>query len=129
MDFYEEVARKLIGIEVELSKKAKGFPVGYTTGKARIKRYLLKQRFNVTSNFQLESIKDALLELGYCLVELDYSSDLFLLNIKNFTMNTRVIGNEEIDSFEKTAVETSRQFLTARKAQEQKVQNETAQNT
>ena len=129
MDFYEEVARKLIGIEVELSKKAKGFPLGYTTGKARIKRYLLKQRFSITSNFQLESLKDALLELGYCLVELDYSSDLFLLNLKNFTMNTRVIGNDEIDSFENTAIETARQFLTARKTQEQKGKDETAQNT
>ena len=128
MDFYEEVARKLIGIEVELSRKAKGFPVGYTTGKARIKRYLLKQRFNVTSNFQLDSLKDALLELGYCLIELDYSSDLFLINLKNFTMNTRVIGNDEIDSFGNTAIETARQFLIARKAQEQRGQNETAQN-
>lgn len=36
MDFYKRCARKLIGIEVELSKKAKGFPLGYTTGKAFI---------------------------------------------------------------------------------------------
>lgn len=115
MDFYDEVAHKLIGIEVELSKKAKNLPTGYTTGKARIKRHLLKQKFGINSNLQLESLRDSLNELNYVLVEFDYSSDLFLINVKNFLMNTRVIGIEEIEEYEDEAIDTSEEFFEAAK--------------
>lgn len=98
MDFYEETALKLIGIEVELSRRIKNLSPGYTTGKARIKRYLLKQKYNITSDFQLESLKDALSEHGYALIAFDYSSDFFLINVKNFLVNTRNITIEDIDS-------------------------------
>lgn len=99
MDFYEETALKLIGLEVALSKEFKQFPDGYTTGRARISRKLLKRNFNVTSQIQLDSLRDALFDKGYYLVELDYASDLFLINIRNFLSNTRIIDGENIEKY------------------------------
>lgn len=99
MDFYEETALKLIGMEVALSKEFKQFPDGYTTGRARISRKCLKSNYNITSQIQLDSLRDALSDKGYVLVELDYASDLFLINIRNFLSNTRIINSEAIEKY------------------------------
>ena len=99
MDFYEEVALKLIGLEVALSKEFKQFPDGYTTGRARISRKCLKANYNITSQLQLDSLRDALADRGYVLIELDYASDLFLINIRNFLLNTRTITSECIEKY------------------------------
>jgi len=120
MDFYDEVAHKLIGLEIKLSQKYKenNLPVGYTTGKARIHRHVLKKYYGIHTDLQLESLKDALSELGYALVQFDYASDLFLINQKNFLINTRIIDSGEIEEFKSAVlVDTAKKFLEARKLQ------------
>ena len=114
MDFYEEAARKLIGMEVELSKRAKNLPDGYTTGKGRIKRLVLKNSFNISSDFELANLRDALSGLGYALITFDYASDFFLINIKNFLVNTRIIGDNEIAELSGIALNSAETFLNAR---------------
>lgn len=121
MDFYEKVARQLIGIEIELSRKAKQLPIGYTTGKARIKRYILKEKFDISSNMQLNCLKDSLNELGYALIELDYASDLFLINIKNFIINVRQLTPENIDEFKPISIKSSIEFF---KSEQERKSNE-----
>jgi hypothetical protein len=123
LDFYEEVALKLIGIEVELSRRFKNLPPGYTTGKARIKRYLLKQKYHINSNFQLESLRDALAERGYALIEFEYQSDFFLINIKNFLVNTRIISPEEIDGLNSKAIGIALQYFEAIKNRKDEQEN------
>lgn len=113
MEFYEEIAKKLIGIEVELSRKLKNFPVGYTTGKAKIKRFLLKEKFGITSNYGLECLRDALSELGYSLIELNFYSDLILVNNKNFLTNFRQITDEDIDNLKDVALKSAEEFFKA----------------
>ena len=68
--------------------------------KARINRKLLKKSFGINSQIQLDSLRDALVEKGYYLIELDYSSDLFLVNIRNFIINTRNIDQSVLDSID-----------------------------
>ena len=99
-DIYETIALQLIGTEVTLSKQQHQFNDGYTTGKARISRKLLKKSFGINSQIQLDSLRDALVEKGYYLIELDYSSDLFLVNIRNFIINTRNIDQSVLDSID-----------------------------
>lgn len=113
MEFYEEIALKLVGIEVELSRKLKNFPVGYTTGKAKIKRFLLKEKFGITSNYGLECLRDALSELGYSLIELNYYSDLILVNNKNFLTNFRQITDKDIDELSSISINSAKEFLAA----------------
>lgn len=113
MDFYETTARKLIGMEVELSRREKNLPPGYTTGKARIKRYLLKSKFDISSNMQLDCLKDSLQELGYALIELDYQSDLYLINMKNFIINVRQLNSEVIDELKDKAIPIANEFFKA----------------
>lgn len=117
-DIYEKIAYQLIGIEVLLSKEQHQFTEGYTTGKARISRKLLKREFNISSQIQLDSLRDALNEKGYYLIEIDYASDLFLLNIRNFLINVRNIDQSAIDTIHKDIAEVNgKKFL---KAQEEK---------
>lgn len=118
MEFYEEIAKKLIGIEVELSRKLKNFPVGYTTGKAKIKRFLLKEKFGITSNYGLECLRDALSELGYSLIELNFYSDLILINNKNFFANFRQITDEDIDNLNDVAIKSAEEFFKAKAAED-----------
>lgn len=99
-DIYETIALQLIGTEVTLSKQQHQFTEGYTTGKARISRKLLKKSFGINSQIQLDSLRDALVEKGYYLIEVDYASDLFLLNIRNFLINTRNIDQSVLDSID-----------------------------
>lgn len=117
-DIYEKIAYQLIGMEVILSKEQHQFKDGYTTGKARISRKLLKREFNISSQIQLDSLRDALNEKGYYLIEIDYASDLFLLNIRNFLINVRNIDQSVIDTIHKDIAEINgKKFL---KAQEEK---------
>lgn len=117
-DIYEKIANQLIGMEVILSKEQHQFTDGYTTGKARISRKLLKREFNISSQIQLDSLRDALNEKGYYLIEIDYASDLFLLNIRNFLINVRNIDQSVIDTIHKDIAEVNgKKFL---KAQEEK---------
>lgn len=117
-DIYEKIAYQLIGMEVLLSKEQHQFTEGYTTGKARISRKLLKREFNISSQIQLDSLRDALNEKGYYLIEIDYASDLFLLNIRNFLINVRNIDQSVIDTIHKDIAEVNgKKFL---KAQEEK---------
>lgn len=117
-DIYEKIAYQLIGMEVLLSKEQHQFTEGYTTGKARISRKLLKREFNISSQIQLDSLRDALNEKGYYLIEIDYASDLFLLNIRNFLINVRNIDQSAIDTIHKDIAEVNgKKFL---KAQEEK---------
>lgn len=111
-DIYEKIAYQLIGMEVLLSKEQHQFTEGYTTGKARISRKLLKREFNISSQIQLDSLRDALNEKGYYLIELDYASDLFLLNIRNFLINTRNIDQSVIEKISKEVAENNgKKFL------------------
>lgn len=117
-DIYEKISYQLIGMEVLLSKEQHQFTEGYTTGKARISRKLLKREFNISSQIQLDSLRDALNEKGYYLIEIDYASDLFLLNIRNFLINVRNIDQSAIDTIHKDIAEVNgKKFL---KAQEEK---------
>lgn len=117
-DIYEKIANQLIGIEVILSKEQHQFTEGYTTGKARISRKLLKKEYKITSQIQLDSLRDALCEKGYYLIEVDYASDLFLLNIRNFLINVRNIDQNVIEKIHPEIAELeSKKFL---KAQEEK---------
>lgn len=111
-DIYEKIAYQLIGMEVILSKEQHQFTEGYTTGKARISRKFLKKSFNISSQIQLDSLRDALNEKGYYLIEIDYASDLFLLNIRHFLINTRNIDQSAIDTIHKDIAEVSgKKFL------------------
>ena len=117
-DIYEKIAYQLIGMEVILSKEQHQFTDGYTTGKARISRKLLKKEFDINSQIQLDSLRDALIEKGYYLIEIDYASDLFLLNIRNFLINTRNIDQKAIEIIKRENAEINgKKFL---KAQEEK---------
>jgi len=120
-DIYEKIACQLIGMEVILSKEQHQFKDGYTTGKARISRKLLKREFNISSQIQLDSLRDALNEKGYYLIEIDYASDLFLLNIRNFLINVRNIDQSVIDTIHKDIAEINgKKFLNAQEEKRNK---------
>lgn len=121
-DIYEKIAYQLIGTEVILSEEQHQFTEGYTTGKARISRKLLKKAYKITSQIQLDSLRDALVEKGYYLLEVDYASDLFLLNIRNFLINTRNIDQKVIETIHPEIAEIrGKKFL---KALEERIKKE-----
>lgn len=121
-DIYEKIAYQLIGTEVILSKEQHQFTEGYTTGKGRISRKLLKKAYKITSQIQLDSLRDALVEKGYYLLEVDYASDLFLINIRNFLINTRNIDQNVIETIHPEIAELEgKKFL---KALEERIKKE-----
>jgi hypothetical protein len=83
IDFFEEQAIRLIGIELQLSKQRKpNLSNGCTVGKAKIKRQLLKRQFGIDTNYKLECLKDALQEKGYSLIIPNYWDDILLINLR-----------------------------------------------
>lgn len=126
-DFYSKLAMSLIGYDVLATQKLKdNVADGFTIGRMRIKRMQL-QDLGITTSFQLESLRDALAEYNYLLIEPSFSEDFILTNIKILRNGSNTLDSVSNDSQE-TAMQAYFKYQVARNEIEKERKEQKAKN-
>lgn len=114
LDFYDEKALELIGLEIQISKMKKPtLQKGFTVGKLIINRNVLK-KMNICSKLQLESLQDALIEREYYLLEYNPVDSFILINTKILKGQSNLLEQENVEQLTKTAKNIAIEYFTER---------------
>lgn len=116
LDFFDQKALELIGLEVQISKvKNPSLREGFTIGKMIVKRSQIK-KLGIESSLQLSSLQDALIEQGYYLFEYSPLDNFILLNLKIIKGQSVVLEQEHFDTLLKTSQQSALTYFNARKS-------------